>query len=456
MKKKNLFLYFLCCSLVYAEKKKEVTITDAFTAAYGNKKMQSAREAAKASHEKIVQARSGFLPQISLNAQHSRNKEVKTNDGSTSLQNGFGDSYSKQGGASLTQNIFNSGATFAEIRGAKAQINSAWAELEKTEQENFLKVAQVYLEIIAAQKNVEITKGNIKFLKKQYESALEKHKVGEETITNVSASEAELYNGEAEYESALANLKSLKEQYEQMTQSSAPNSFISPNASDGIKICSEVSGDDQNDHHYAVRLAKAKIDSVEAGADTTISKHLPKIDFSADVNRVENKTKNSTISPPGRQYSTNFQFSTKFSMPLYDGGQIRAKHREDLRNLTAAKISYQNTKDEVKTSITNAVIKFKSLEKTYKANEKVVKASKKSVDSLTEEHKAGSKTLLDVLQQQQKYFQAQKKFVDTEQQYLKSCYELASAKGELNARRLGLKVDYDEVDKDYKVTRRRF
>lgn len=436
--------------------KEKFTIIDAFNAAYKNKKMEAAKENTKSTHEKIVQARAEFLPQISLNASHTRNKSVNTNDTNAPAQ--FGDQFSKKIGTTLRQNIFNGGATMAAVEGANAQIRKAWADFENTEHDNFKNVAQIFLSILAAQKNVDIAKGNLRFLKKQYESAFEKHKVGEETLTNVTASEAELYKGEAEFEAAAANLSSLKERFAQVTLLSniEQKEFVSPVAENILPKTEQTAHNQAIDQHYAIKAAIEQLNSAKAQSDQVAGGLLPKIDFSLSANRNENKRKQPVNFQPNRQYSTEFTAQTDLSMPLYEGGQIRSRNREALKQITAAKINLENTKDEVRTAIAEAWIKVKSSEKTFLAFQKVVQAAKKSVDSLTEEQKAGSRTLLDVLQQQQTYFNAQKQLVQTEQEYLQSCYNLLAAMGILTGKKLGLSVEYVDFEKDLKSVKGTF
>lgn len=454
---KNILLSFLILSSAIQAEKTGLTIKEAFTAGYKNKKMQSALEAAKATHEKFVQARAGFLPKVNLNAFHSRDKQITTND-SNFAQKGFNDSFTKQGGATLTQNVFNGGSTLAAMRGAESQIQKSWFDFEKTEQENFKDIAQVFLNIIAAKRKMEIAEGNIEFLKKQYETAFEKHKVGEETITNVSASEAELYRGKAEYETAKGTLQSLKEQFEQMTLIKAPETFSSPSALEILPYPADTQNEKFLENHYALKAIEASINASKAEADQVSSSLLPKVDFSLSANRNESKEKTGRSMTGGRQYNTNISARTELSMPLYEGGEVRSKRREALKNITASRIALENTKAELKTGITNAWIKVRSLENTHKAMLEVVKASKKSVDSVSEEQKAGSKTLLDVLEQQQKYFQAQKQLIEIEQEYLKSCYDLRTSQGTLNAKELKLPVDFSDkkLEKDYTAMRKQF
>jgi outer membrane protein len=460
MSKKILLSFLVLSSIIYAETS-TFNIKEAFTAGYKNKKMQAALESAKASHEKFVQARSGFLPKVTLNAFHSRNKQTMTrDDNSQTLPKGFNDNYTKQGGATLTQNLFNSGGTLAAVRGAKAQIQKAWFDFEKTEQENFKDIAQVFLSIIAAKKKLEIAHGNIEFLKKQHETAFEKHKVGEETMTNVSASEADLYKGKAEYETAKGTLQSLKEQFEQITLTKAPENFSSPNPLEILPLSYDSLDQKFLENHYALKSIKASIEASQAEADQVSSGLLPKIDFSVSADRNERREKNSAQPQfsPGNQYSTNFAARTDISMPLYEGGEVRSKRREALKNITASRVALENTKAELMTSVTNAWIKVKSLENTHKAILEVVKASKRAVDSASEEQKAGSKTLLDVLEQQQKYFQAQKQLVEIEQDYLKACYDLRASMGTLNAKELKLTVDFMDrtLEEDYSAIRKQF
>ncbi|MBP9753319.1 MAG: TolC family outer membrane protein [Proteobacteria bacterium] len=439
------------------EKVKKMTINDALCGAYNHDKNKAAREETEAGHEQYVQARAGMLPTLGLQGNYSDNKKENSGDLNGSAKGPR--TKTKRGSVVLSQNIFEGGKTFAKMDEADATIKKSWSELQKAEQTTLKDAATSYLDIFAATQNIDIAKGNLDFSKQQFESTSEKQKVGEETITNVKAAEAQYFKGKAEYEASIAQLQSLKTDFKYKTNLEAPNSIEKPNINDVLPKTLDIAQDIALSNHYAIKSAENEISIVDAKITQVSGSFLPKIDLEARGDSSSTNTAGDlspTAATPGTIQSKDWQLTLSASIPIYEAGANRSQLRQVYKKKSSAQIGLQTTREQLKAAVKAAWIKVKSLEEQVDAYRQVVAASKMAVNGLMEEHKAGSKTILDVLQEQTKSFNAQKQYVESEKEYFKSVYELLFTMGILNVSKLKLNVTEYDPSKDYAEVRKRF
>jgi outer membrane protein len=434
---------------------KLMTLYDALTGAYTHDLNQAAREQVHAEHERLVQAKADFLPTLSLQGQYqddnSKNSGV---NGSTSPN-------TRNESASLVfnQNLSNGGASFCKLDEANARIKKSWMDtLQKTEQSVFKDAANSFFDVLSAIKAIKVAKANLDFLQKQFESMNEKHKVGEETITNVKAAEAGYYKGKADYDASIANLESLKADFKFKTTLNSPNDFEKPVLASFMPTTIDIAIDIALMNHYAIKSAQCDVDVATAQAGQAKGGLLPKIDFQAKGSKQKQDRWGDLgiMGQPGVSNTNDFQFTVTASVPIYEAGAVRSQIRQAYKQKTAAEISLQNVKRQITSAVKSAWINLKSLESQVSALEKVVSASKLAVDGLTEEQKAGTKTILDVLQEQNKYFNYQKQLIDAERDYLKGCVTLLFTMGVFNHEKLSLKVITYDPSKDLEDAKGRF
>ncbi len=460
MKKCALILALSLSATVHPAHAK-LTLKKALESTYFTPQIEAKREETKAKHELHVQAKSGFLPKITAGISHQKQQSVQSDDspgrGTRSKTMNFTD----QGYVVLKQNIFKGGSTLAAMDKANADVYKAWAELEAEEQKVLSEGANSYLELVASKKNIEVSEQNVKFLKQAFFAADKKYQVGEETITNVSAAKAEFIAGEAELISAKAEYDNAKAAFLFKTGLKAESDIEEPQIPEFIPKSLDIALSLSDDHNLNIKSTRFAVDSADADTESITGTLLPSIDFSVEAARQRTRNKKPQLDMFGRlsagdTFSTPVTVKTEMSIPLYEGGDIRSKRRQGLKSITAQKVNLQKVRNEVRQGVETLWNKHEALKNTFSAYQQVVKASKQALNSLLEEQKAGSKTLLDVLKQQKEHFQRQKKLVDTEKEYLKNAYHFTSVMGILTPQRLKLDVKVVDLKEDYSNTKVQF
>ncbi|CAO5680190.1 MAG: Outer membrane efflux protein BepC [Holosporales bacterium] len=461
---KNILLTFILLTPIVLSSEetvsiKKMTIKDALSGAYNHDQVKAARQEAESTHEQYVQAKAGMLPTINLQGSYSNNKTTNSGD----LNSSYKAPQTKTGKSAivLSQNVYQGGATFGKMDEADATIKKTWSDLQKTEQTTLKDAASAFFDVFAAIENIEVSKANLDFTKRQFDSTLEKQKVGEETITNVKAAEAQYFKAKAEYDASIATLESLKADFLYKTTLQAPNDLVKPNVEDFIPKTLPIAQDVALSNHYAIKSSENNIKIVDAKISQATGSFLPKIDLEARADSNSTNTGGDLSSAngvgrPGTMQSKDWQWSLSASIPIYEAGEKRSQLRQLNKSKSSAYLALQSIRDQVKSAVKSAWIKVSSLKDQVEAYKEVVAASKLAVNGLMEEHKAGSKTLLDVLQEQSKYFSAQKQLVDSEKEYFKSAYDLLFTMGVLNVDNLKLNVAKYDPSKDYEEVRKRF
>ncbi|PIZ33701.1 MAG: hypothetical protein COY39_01890 [Alphaproteobacteria bacterium CG_4_10_14_0_8_um_filter_37_21] len=462
MKKCTLLLALSLSATVHPAHAK-LTLKKALESTYFIPQIEAKREETKAKHELHVQAKSGFLPKITAGISHQKQQNVQSDDTGGRSNRSTSTRFTDQGYVALKQNIFKGGSTLATMDKANADVYKAWSELEAEEQKVLSEGATAYLELLASKKNIEVSEQNVKFLKQAFFAADKKYQVGEETITNVSAAKAELIAGDAELISAKAEYDNAKAAFLFKTGLKAESDIEEPKIPEFIPKTLDIALGLSDDHNLSIKSTRFAVDSADAETDSITGALLPSIDFSVEAARQRTRDKNRRLQglmqnemSPGDTFSTPVTVKTEMTIPLYEGGDIRSKRRQGLKTITAQKVNLQKIRNEVRQGVETLWNKHEALKNTFSAYQQVVKASKQALNSLLEEQKAGSKTLLDVLKQQKEHFQRQKKLVDTEKEYLKNAYHFTSVIGILTPQRLKLDVKVVDLKEDYSNTKVQF
>ncbi|MCE2716446.1 MAG: TolC family outer membrane protein [Pseudomonadota bacterium] len=447
MKFYNLLLITLISTSGHA-----VNIRDALASAYkNNQELLATRESMLAAHEKIVQAKGGFRPEIKAGATASV-ANSKTSRGASSPTVSSKDK-NRKGNIVLTQNIFRGFADAASVSKTEHDIMGQWAQLKSTEQEIFLKVIKAYLDLYAKYASVEVYKANFAFMQKNYEAAKAKREIGEETITQESLAEAKYVEAQSKLQLGLADLEGAKASFEQLTGLAAPERVEQPKelleAPQSMDLLQEVALRE----NPKIKQAQEDISSAKQNKKVVTGKLLPSLDFQAASSQSFNKNSAGTnnvdsITNPTRNQRSD-EVSLNLTVPLYDAGVTRSQYRETKKTIVAKRIAFEKVRQEIIQSCKQMYMAFVAIKSNMQNSSKQVKAQEIAVDGVTQEMQVGTKILVDVLNAQAQLLQAKLDQINTIQQYYFYLYQILSLQGKLTAEGLGLPVEVFRPEENY-------
>ncbi|NBT84886.1 MAG: hypothetical protein EBT45_00015 [Alphaproteobacteria bacterium] len=442
------------------------TLIAAMIGAYkNNPDLQQKRHAVLATHEQYVQATAGWRPNITLGGSITGNARSVSGNSKDADGPSVGTSGSsantREGNLQLTQNLYNGGATTADISKADQSARSAWASLQSAEQNILFSAVKAFLDLLSQYSQVELYKANKIALQKNYESAVEKRNIGEETQTQVANAEAKLAEAEAQLLTAEAQLEGLKAAYTQITglqpaaQMKKPEPFLNLLPAD-LKSAVQLAKDQHPD------VIAAQFDHLVAQSETQRigGGLLPTVNVSATSSRNESRTSTSTVSSDrdyrSKDYYTDNRVMLEIKVPLYEGGSVRSQKRQAHETAVSKRVAIETARTQVIQAAIQAWQNFQAAKNNIENYQKQVKASQVSLEGTQQEMMVGTKILLDVLNAQAALLEAQLKLVQAEQAYALESFRLMAAVGLLNARHLKLQVDYFNPESHYQITSGKF
>jgi outer membrane protein len=407
---------------------------EALSSAYNNNPyLKAAREDLKATDEQMPQAVSGFLPQISANAQRG---ERETTQAGTST-----DRIVDTKEIAINQPLFRGGQTYNNIKLAKNAIFAAREELRQIEQEVLLEAITAYMDIIRDQEVLELSKNNVEVLKKHLEVTKERFNLGEVTKTDVAQAESGLAVAKSEMISADGILESSKARFIRIVgerpgilKPSRRPATLNLSLDEIIQI---AMGENPTilSAKYNEMAAKNRV-SVEKG------KLLPTVSFQAS----KDEQKGALFSSSDLD---NERYSINVSIPLYQSGSEYSTIRQAKFNHGRTKLSLEDQRNKVREAVIEAFNNFHVARAVIKSNKAAIASSEIALEGTQEEAKFGARTTLDVLDAEQELFEAKVNLVRSKRDEAVSSYTLLSYIGRLNPKELGLAIDAYDPEENY-------
>jgi outer membrane protein len=439
-----------------------LTLEDALKAAYlNNQELKEARQSTLSVHERSVQAASGFRPKISLEGSMTGSQSINSGNGKDNGLSASGSLNNQRSGQIiLSHNLYEGGGTLASLDKTENQIKSQWAQISALEQNLFLKVIQAFLELAAKKSEIEQLEANKQAMKRNYESAQEKHRIGEETITQVANAEAKLAESDARLQMSMAQHETLKAKFLQLTGIQATATLAPVSWPMNVPADLETALSTAKDKNPEVIAAQYDHQAKQAEAEEVGARLLPKIDLQASSGRDESLRKTSNPYYSGtndsRDFSTNHQVVVKLSVPLYEGGAIRSQKREAHEASVAKRMAVEKVRLQIVEQITGAWQNMISAKNNMENYDKQVKATEIGLEGTQQEMNVGTKVLLDVLNAQAALLDAKLHKIEAVKNHQLAAFQVMALIGQLNARSLKLPVDYFNPEAHYQATRFKF
>ena len=392
--------------------------------------LAAARANWQATQERVPQARSGLLPNVSLSIAPNINY-FGTNldsDPHTSVNRNFG-----LGGltVSAAQPLYRYANTVAYSQ-AVEQVRQADYTLEAAKQDLILRVATAYFNVLLAQFTVELAESQKAAVSEQLAQAKRNFEVGVATITDTN-------EAQAKYDQIVAQEITARNDLE--NQRTALRAIIGRNPGELKRLGggfdpvlpSPNNPDKWVDQalvdNLSVRIAQYNADIATLEIERQRAGRLPTVDLVASANaQLFNGTVNTSAS--GEQHQVAIGFAV--SVPLYTGGFVDSKVREAYALQDSAR---QNLEVARRNALFNAQTGFtgvRSAAASVKAFEQALASAQTAYESNKTGLEVGVRTNLDVLNTQQNVYQARHDVAQAYFNYMLSLLRLKSAVGTLS------------------------
>lgn len=404
------------------------TLQEALSQAYQtNPTLNAARAKLRATDENVPLAKADGRPGVGITGSYD---ELLHRDFPLSTPR-----RSATGQATLSVPVYQGGIVRNSIRAAKEGVEAGQAELRATESSVFAQVVAAYLDVIADSAVVTFNQQNVRSLEVNLQASTDRFKVGDLTRTDVAQSDTRLALARASLESAQAQLISSKERYIALVGSepvdlqpppplpglpASPESAVDVALKDNPDLLSAKST--REAAHYQVNAAKGAIAPRISGfVRGSYTDYLDSKTFGA-------RTPTSKSATAGVQVT----------VPIYQGGRPGAASRQAIARESQAIEQTVLTERSIIAQTRSAYASWQASLQTIESTRKAVDSGSLSLEGVQAENKAGTRTILDILDSQRDLLNAQVQYVSAQRNAYVAGFSLIAAMGHAEARDLGL------------------
>ena len=420
------------------------TIFEAMGAAYeNNPTLQAQRAYLRSIDENAAIARSGFRPTISLNGTYN---ETNSNDDLNINNDG---SSGTTLSANVSQPIFSGLSTVNTVKSTDSAIRAEQNNLMNVEQEILLAASTAYFDVVQNKAIVELQKNNENLLKKRLDETLERFKVGEVTRTDVSQAKARYSSAKADRISSEGTLEASMAEYariignepKDLTEPGDINKYLPSDFRAAYMYAKE--------HNYSIQQAKHNLDSKTYNVSAQTGGLFPVVSLEGGVSKVDANPAGTY----GEHTTDDVEWGLNVNVPLYNGGETRAKIRQSKYQKWQAQEQVMEAERQLRSDLKSAWEYMSTNKARISSIKDQVKANEIALDGVQKEEALGNRTILDVLNAYQELLNSNVEEVKARRDYYVSSMQMLMAMGKLTAKDLNLKVNIYDAKKYYKDTR---
>jgi outer membrane protein len=392
-----------------------------------------------ATNEGVPIAASVLLPNISAMANPS---VTQTNYSGANLDNLFlprnNIEHAYTIALTITQTIFNF-AQLSQLAGAWATSRGADAKLNAALQDLMIRVAKAYFTILQDEDNLSYSEATKLAFAEQLDQVKQQYQVGVKTLT-------EVYTAQAAYESAYARVISdqstLLNDKEKLRVITGHYYSKLAGLRDDFPLITPRPADIEQwvktalMQNWGIKAAQYATETARQVIRRQFSGHLPTLNVQGVLDRQYQNNMNGYFNTidfrPGPSTQTDRSVTLNLNVPIFAGGGVVAQTNQAIYNYQAVQQQLEQT---VRTTMSNTRISYMNVVTGVPqiiADRQAIKSNKSSLAGMEESYRVGTETLVDVLNQQQKLFQAQTEYAKDRYAFVNNILLLKQAAGTLS------------------------
>jgi outer membrane protein len=407
--------------------------------------LSAAESSRLATREGAVQARSALLPQIDGSASITRSRTDSSRvqqefNGEPPVLTTFTTSSESENtnrnlGINLRQAVYDR-SNFTRLRSQSALSRSADFQLESAGDDLVTRTSQAYFNVLVAMETLAAAEAQETALKKQFDFADKRLEVGLAPITDV-------HEARAQYDSARANTilvrNALEDAYQALAEitgrpisnlKALPRDF-QPQLPSSLGVDEWIASAIEN--NPALKAKEFQVQSAEADVETARAARLPRLYLDGgygDQKSWGDTTFNGQTFPSDGE-SRGPSLGLTLSVPIFTGGLISSQVRQAaaLRDVNADQLEQQrralvrNTRNAYQTLVAGI--------SEVEARKAAVFSARSAYEASQVGLEVGTRTVLDVLVNQQTLFNAEREYALSRYNFLQNRLLLEQAAGSL-------------------------
>jgi len=429
------------------------TLTQALADSYNtNPQLLAQRALLRATDEQVPQALANWRPTVNFTGQVGGTRAAVTpqslgllpHPGGLTTYSTF---YSNSLNLQIAQPIYSGGRTVAQTSQAINTVQSTRAQTLAIETTVFQAVATAYLDVVRDQALVEVNRNNVAVLRKQLEATQDRFRVGEVTRTDVAQAEASLAQAIGQLVTTQGNLENSRAEYVRAV-GHRPGTLILPRERPALPATVEEAASLAANNNFNVISANFAELAARDNIDFVRGQLQPQISIVGTLNRAfaPSVTQNSALQQSGA-------IAAQMTMPLYEGGAIYSQTRAAQQTVGQRRSQVDDSRRAAVQLATQSWSTLQAARASISSFASAVRAAQIALEGTQQEALVGTRTVLDVLVQNQTLLQTQSQLVTAEHDAALAEFNVAAATGRLIAPELKLPVKLYDMERHYKEVR---
>ncbi len=324
--------------------------------------------------------------------------------------------------------LFGSGRVWASTRQARAQIASAVALYQDAVQNLALELAQAYGEARAARAALEAQEQTLTNLQEQERFARANQREGFLTRTDVAQAEARVALARSDLSRARVRVIQADEAYMRIA-GRPPGALEAPAALSGLPDSLDRALDIAAEHPSLV-AATANVSASEASVDAAAATGRMRVFLETNHSRFDAMEYWTDADLSGFNDDQQEQsISLRVSIPLFTGGSVRARTRQQRHLRDAANYELADAQRRVHEAVTVAFSQLDSARARVESSRIRLEAAELASRGVRREQQFGQRSMIDVLNQEQELLSARVASAEAERDLMVAERTLATSVG---------------------------
>jgi len=428
---KGIWLSFAVAGLVAAVPVEGIDLLEVYDlATQDDPKLRQAQQDHLASSEILKQARAGFLPTLTLEAESGGTPQnIRSSDNPVYVE---GASFFSTNRLTLTLNMpLYRHAVVVNLRQAHAATRQADLEFESAKEELLIRVATLYFEALAAEATYDFAEAERLSLQSHFEMTEIQRRRGLAAITDLheararlAAVEALVIEAEDIWDDALQALRNLNPRIPAGISDLKDDLTLIPPDPDDVELwkASALEGNRTlRTQAQVVEVARQEVYRLRAT-------RLPELDLLARGSR---ERTGGTLFGGGSDIETA-NLLVRLSAPLYQGGMTSSRTREAEYRYRAALEEFERQRRDVVRAAQSAFYGVKRAISRSKALKQAVDSQALALKARQDGYRSGRYSIVDVLDAERDLFEARRDHARARYNYILESLRLRLVVGALS------------------------
>ena len=323
----------------------------------------------------------------------------------------------------VSQNLYDAGYNELEIARSKILFNDEVIQFKITLQSLILEAIEGYLTVINYEKSLEANQKNYDSVSKAFEETKTRFDIGSATLYDLQNAEASFAIASSNLFAAEQNVQISNKSFKRVVGLQAINLEDVLNINNLVNLSNTI--ETAMDQNLNLLLAINDIENKKILLLKEKKSKKPNLDISgtaeySDSGRVDSGTK-----------LTQGSVALTLTIPLYQKDQDNSNIRKYYSQILQSEIYLEDFREDIQIQIYSTYKDFKISESNMSTNQIVIQSIETSLNSLNEEYNIGTKTITDLVNEEEKLLNANVNYLNSKKNFITNYFKLKSLDGSL-------------------------